>query len=165
MSGMYSSPPRQELCGSSPPRRNSLRLSLVTGAGAGDPRPVECPCLRHHHLGDSSIIQLRHSYPLICYVCELHKRIEQSQDWLCNLEIGAELSDSEYAQICILNRTYTHTDSPLDHYLEGHLSYSLPPPAHPHRLVPQPTAPEVLGPEKYDTSCDLWSIGVITYIL
>lgn len=27
------------------------------------------------------------------------------------------------------------------------------------------TAPEVLGPETYDTSCDLWSIGVITYIL
>ena len=27
------------------------------------------------------------------------------------------------------------------------------------------TAPEVLGPESYDLSCDLWSIGVITYIL
>ena len=26
-------------------------------------------------------------------------------------------------------------------------------------------APEVLGPESYDLSCDLWSIGVITYIL
>uniref|UniRef100_A0A1I8FPN5 non-specific serine/threonine protein kinase n=1 Tax=Macrostomum lignano TaxID=282301 RepID=A0A1I8FPN5_9PLAT len=24
---------------------------------------------------------------------------------------------------------------------------------------------EVLGPEKYDKSCDLWSLGVITYIL
>ena len=26
-------------------------------------------------------------------------------------------------------------------------------------------APEVLGPEMYDLSCDMWSIGVITYIL
>ena len=26
-------------------------------------------------------------------------------------------------------------------------------------------APEVLGPEMYDLSCDMWSIGVIMYIL
>lgn len=31
--------------------------------------------------------------------------------------------------------------------------------------TPYYVAPEVLGPETYDTSCDLWSIGVITYIL
>lgn len=31
--------------------------------------------------------------------------------------------------------------------------------------TPYYVAPEVLGPESYDLSCDLWSIGVITYIL
>jgi len=125
-------PPTPGICGSLPTWRNSLRLGLGTGTGVGRPRPVECPRSRYQvspsrrALNSLPLVSSDALTPLICYICELRKRIEQSQDWLCNLEIGAEFSDSEYAQIRIFCRTYTHTDSPLDHHLEAHLSYSPP---------------------------------------
>ena len=63
----------------------------------------------------SSVSQLGCSHPLAHYVCKLRscnleiaqtycaiprlrKRIAQSQDWLCNLEIGTQFRDSENAQ-------------------------------------------------------------------
>ena len=43
-------PPHQRLLGSSLTQRNSLPLGTVWVRAQRDPRLVECPCSRHHHL-------------------------------------------------------------------------------------------------------------------
>lgn len=82
------------------------------------------------------------------------------QPWDWSWVIGFWVCTNLYIE----QNIYTYWQSPWPLSWRSSVLFP-PPPAHPHRLVPQPTAPEVLGPEKYDTSCDLWSIGVITYIL
>ncbi|KAG5682053.1 hypothetical protein PVAND_011441 [Polypedilum vanderplanki] len=106
---------------------------------------------------------------------ELFNRIQERQDGPFTEREAAQIMH----EICIAlkylhDRNIAHRDLKPENLLyssqdcdaiikltETHIKDTLQTPCY----TPYYAAPEILGPEKYDRSCDLWSLGVIMYIL
>ena len=88
MLGMYSSPPCQGLLGSSPTQRNSLPLSLGTGAERSQTCGVPLFKASPSRRALNSLL-LVSSDALTSLVCYIHKRCSHY------LEIGTQFPDSE----------------------------------------------------------------------
>ncbi|XP_043280036.1 MAP kinase-activated protein kinase 2 isoform X1 [Venturia canescens] len=112
---------------------------------------------------------------------ELFQRIQDNQDGAFTEREAAQImyeicvavkhlhdTDIAHRDLKPENLLYSKTDSQgilkltdFGFAKETHLKDTLQTPCY----TPYYVAPEVLGPEKYDKSCDIWSLGVIMYIL